>query len=61
MQHLGTYLATLPASAPLGALGLEPNFDNKLTIAAVLAASTAIVYGVVSLVVSLVAWLFTSR
>ena len=56
-KHLGTTVATFPATAPLAMLGFEPNFDSKLTIAAMLAASTAIVYAAVWLV----AWLFASR
>jgi len=57
LKHMGAMLATFPASAPLSMIGLNLNFDSKMTIAALLAASTAIVYRVVSLI----AWFFTSR
>ncbi len=57
LGYIGTFLATFPASAPLGMLGIEPSLDNKLTVAALLAASTAIVYRIVDLIV----WFFTSK
>ena len=57
LRHLGAKLATIPAAGPLSLIGFDLNFDSKLTIAALLAASTAIVYRVVSLI----AWFFASR
>jgi hypothetical protein len=57
LKHMGAFLATFPASAPLAMIGIELNLDNKLTIAALLAASTGIVYKVVALI----AGLFTSK
>jgi len=57
LKHMGAFLATFPVSAPLAMIGVEPNLDNKLTIAVLLLSSTGVVYKLVALI----GGLFTSR
>jgi hypothetical protein len=57
LKHMGAFLATFPVSAPLAMIGIEPDLDNKLTIALLLVSSTGLVYKVVAMI----AGLFTSR
>ena len=50
LKHLFTFLATAPVSVPMAMLGHEPNFGSNWVAAAVVLASTAVVYGFVVLV-----------
>lgn len=57
LRYMETFLATFPVSVPMAMIGIQPSLDNKLTVTALLAASTAIIYGIVNLIV----WLFTLK
>jgi hypothetical protein len=57
LKNMGAFLATFPVSAPLAMIGFQPDLDNKFVVASVLAGSTGLIY----LVVSMIARLFTSR
>ena len=50
LRNMGTFLATLPVSAPLAMMGFEPDLDNKFIVGLLLAACTGIVYKVTALI-----------
>ena len=60
LRYMLSFLITAPVSVPLAILGHEPDLSNRWTLAAVIMASTAIVYFVILLLVRL-AGAYTSR
>lgn len=50
LKHMFTFFATAPVSVPMSILRHEPDFSSNWVTAAVVLASTAVVYGFVALV-----------
>ena len=57
LKHMLTFIATAPVSFPLAIMGMEPNFNRPSTAALVILAATAVVYGFVTLIGWMIAWI----